>query len=173
MFLTSRKQNGTFCLAYNCKHEFDKNDKARFHSVPLKNEELFKGRLVAMRHVDFIPTKQSRISGDYFISSAYYPSSRMMLKTSVPSVFDFPQHLRKVVSERRQLKKNPAYWRGDCEWRTIFFKQCQTFTIKSRIKSFYSRTEEGNKAAAKKDKISAKKDDSLSGLLIDFKKKIE
>ena len=66
-----------------------------------------------MRRVDFIPTKQSRISGDYFISSAYYPSSRMMLKTSVPSVFDFPQHLQKIVSERRQLKKNPPHIEGE------------------------------------------------------------
>ena len=113
MFLTSRKQNGTFCLAYDCKHEFDENYKVRFHSVPLKNEEPFKKRLVAMRRVDFIPTKQSRISGDYFISSAYYPSSRMMLKTSVPPVFDFPQHLQKVVSERRQLKKNPSHIEGE------------------------------------------------------------
>ena len=44
-----------------------------------------------------LPTKPSRICDDRFISSDYYPSSRML--------FDFSQHLQKVVTEQRCLKR--------------------------------------------------------------------
>ena len=53
-----------------------------------------------------------------------------------------------------------------------FLNNVKLSPSKAELKVFIQE-QEGNKAAAKKDKISAKKDDSLSGLLIDFKKKIE
>ena len=37
----------------------------------------------------------------------------MLLKTTVPSVFDFPQHLEKVVTERRQLKRKSPHIEGE------------------------------------------------------------
>ena len=62
-----------------------------------------------MKREEFVPTKHSRICGDHFVTSDYYPSSRMLLKTSVPSVFQFPQHLQKVVIERRLLKRKAPH----------------------------------------------------------------
>ena len=53
-----------------------------------------------------------------------------------------------------------------------FLNNVKLSPSKAELKVFIQE-QEGNKAAAKKDKISAKKDDSLSGLLIDFKKEIE
>lgn len=69
-----------------------KNDKVRFHSFLLKNEELSKKWLVAMKREDFVTTKHSRICGNRFISLDYYPPSRTLLKTSV-SFVDFLQHV--------------------------------------------------------------------------------
>ena len=75
----------------------------RFHSFPLKIE-CFKKWLAVMTREQFIPKKHSRIYGDRISSSDYYPSSCMLLKTSIPSGFDFPQHLEMVVTKRRQGK---------------------------------------------------------------------
>ena len=37
----------------------------------------------------------------------------MLLKTFVRSIFDFPQHLEKVVTERRQLKRKSPHIEGE------------------------------------------------------------
>ena len=67
-----------------------------------------------MREV-FVPTKHSRIYGDHITSSDYYPSSCMLLKTSIPSGCDFPQGLEMVVTERKQLKKKSPHIEQDCK----------------------------------------------------------
>ena len=100
--MASRKQDGACCSAYGCSRKFNKNDNARLHSFPLKNEELLKKWLVAMRREAFF---QQNIPGDHFKTSDYFPFSRELLKTSVPSVFGSPSHLQKVKSERRPLKR--------------------------------------------------------------------
>ena len=61
------------------------NDQVRFHSFPLKIEECFKKWLAVMTGEEFVPTKHFRIYGDYITSSDYYPSSCLLLKTSIPS----------------------------------------------------------------------------------------
>ena len=58
-----------------------------------------------MRPEDFVPANHSRIC---LISLDYYPSSRMLSKIFQPSV-DFLQHLQKVVTEWRQLKRKTPY----------------------------------------------------------------
>ena len=84
---------GTCCSAFNCSRKFNKEENIRFHSFPIKNDELLRRWLIAMRQEDFISTKHSWIRGDHFISTDYYPFSCYLLKTSVPSIFDFPLHL--------------------------------------------------------------------------------
>ena len=95
------------CTAYNCSQRYNKNNNIRFHSFPLKNKDLLKKWKIAMRREEsWKPTVYSRICGTHFLSSDYYPGSRELLKTSVPSVFDFPEHLQKSKPiERRELKR--------------------------------------------------------------------
>ena len=64
--MASSRQNGRCCSAYGCKRKFNKNDKVRFHSFQLKNEEFLKKWLAAMKREDFVPTKHSRICDDHF-----------------------------------------------------------------------------------------------------------
>ena len=68
-----------------------------------------------MTREEFVPTKHCRIDGDHITSSDYYPSYFMLLKTSIPSGFDFPQHLEMVVTERKQLKRKSPHIEGDCK----------------------------------------------------------
>lgn len=105
--MASRKQNGICYSANGCKRKFD--------SFLLKNKDkgLLKELLAVMMLEDFVPTKHFRICGDHLISSVYYPHSCMILKTSVPSVFDFPQQLEKVVTKRRQFKKKSLHIEGE------------------------------------------------------------
>ena len=63
---------------------------------------------------EFVPTKHSRVYDDHITSSDYYPSSCMLLKTSIPSGFDSPKHLEMVVTER-QLKRKGLHIEGDCK----------------------------------------------------------
>ena len=67
-----------------------------------------------MTREEFVPTKHSRIYGDH-ITPSDYQSSCMLLKTSTPSGFNFPQHLEMVVTERRQLKRKSPHIEGDCK----------------------------------------------------------
>ena len=91
-----------------------------------------------MSREDFRPTKHSGICGDHFILLDYYPSSCMFRKTSVPSVFDFSQHLQKFVTELRQLKRKAPHIELETVKKKPSFKKIyQTFFIKSRYKRFY------------------------------------
>ena len=79
-----------------------------FHSFPKKDVSLLKKWLVAMKRDGFTQTKHSRICGKHFLPSHYYPFSRMLLPTAVPSIFDFPAHLQKQSTDRRPLKRTAA-----------------------------------------------------------------
>ena len=113
--MVSSKQNGTCCSAYGCKRKFNQNGNVRFHLIPLKIGKCFKKWLAVMTREEFVPTKHSRIYGDHITSLDCYPSSFMLLKTSIPSGFDFPQHLEMVVTERKQLKRKSPHIEGDCK----------------------------------------------------------
>ena len=78
---------------------------AKAHSFPLKDNNLLTKWLIAMRREDFKPTIHSRICGKHFKSSHYYSYSRELLKSAIPSVFNFPAHLQKPKKERRLIKR--------------------------------------------------------------------
>ena len=76
------------CTAYGCKHAFGKDKTVRAHSFPLKDKPRLQKWLVAMmRREDIQPTVYSRICGKHFLPYDYYPYSRELLKTAVPSCF--------------------------------------------------------------------------------------
>ena len=80
-----------------------------------RKKECFKKWLAVMTREEFVPTKHSRIYGDHITSPDNYPSSCMLLKTLIPSGFDLPQLLEKVVTARRQLKRKSPHVEGDCK----------------------------------------------------------
>ena len=93
------------CAAYGCSQRFHKEADIRFHSFPLTNPDLLKNWLIAMRRENFSPKKHSRLCGKHFLSTDYHLASRKLLTDSVPSVFNFPQHLQKTEKRRRVLKR--------------------------------------------------------------------
>ena len=106
---------------------------------------------------DFVPANHSRICGGHVISLDYYPSSRMLSKTFQPSV-DFLQHLQKVVTEWRQLKRKTPYILKTVNEGPSFLKNIKLSPIKSRIQGFYSEIEEINQNTKPESGAAAKKD---------------
>ena len=75
-----------------------------FHNFPLKEEEkeILKKWLVALRRPGFTPTIHSRICSLHFLPEDYFPFSKSLLSTSVPSVFpEYPTHLQKIHRRRK------------------------------------------------------------------------
>ena len=62
-----------------------------------------------MRRENFVPTQNIQgfvvIISKHLMTTHFLPFSPKLLKPPVPSVFDFPSHLQKVISERRPLKR--------------------------------------------------------------------
>lgn len=124
-----------------------------------------------MRHEVFITTNHSRICEDYFISLEYYPSSRMLSKTSPPPAFDFPQYLQKD-EERRQLKRKAPYIEGQTvNKEPSFLKGTKLSPPKAELKDFIQEQRKGIKTPKQKVKWQQRKIDSLSGLLEDLKER--
>ena len=82
-----------------------------FPRFPHDNEQLLKQWIQAMRRKGWPPFKNDRICEKHFLPGDYqYPPNlpysenlgrRYLKKDSVPSLFDFPDHLKKKISERR------------------------------------------------------------------------
>ena len=89
-------ESGTYCSAWGCNRRFSKQEGVTFHSFPLNDKERLKKWLAAMRRDDFTPTVHSRICAKHFLKSDYHPYSRYLIKTAVPSIFDFPKHLQQL-----------------------------------------------------------------------------
>lgn len=94
-----------------------------------------------MSREDFRPTKHSRICGGHFILLDYYPSSCMLRKTSVPSVFDFSQHLQKFVTEMRQLRRKAPHIEHikTVKKKPLFLKNIKVSPSKADIKDFIEK----------------------------------
>lgn len=63
---------------------------------------------MAIRRVNFIPSASTVICEKHFKLEDYEVNvhgNTVLKKTAVPSVFDFPAHLKKEVKTRRALKR--------------------------------------------------------------------
>ena len=87
------------CCAYNC---------IKFHGFPHNDKQLLKKWIIAIKRDNFTPLKGTKICSEHFLPSDYYPSSRELRNSSVPSVLDFPDHLGKQVNERVPSKRLSA-----------------------------------------------------------------
>ena len=71
-----------------------------FHMFPLKDPQLLKEWVVAVKRKNFTPTKNHRLCSNHFSQSDYDDTGfRRKLKHGiVPSIFSFPAHLQKSVT---------------------------------------------------------------------------
>ena len=70
---------GIYCVAWNCSNRSSKGSGLKFHNFPMKDSELLKRWVNAIRREDFTPTVHSRICGDHFLPADYfYPSSKYL-----------------------------------------------------------------------------------------------
>ena len=98
--------SGTYCSAWGCDRRFSKEAGIPFHKFPLKEKERLKKWLIAMRRDDFKPTIHSRICAKHFVTTDYHPFSIYLKNTAIPSVFDFPEHLKKNTPvTRREIQR--------------------------------------------------------------------
>lgn len=80
-----------------------------FCRFPLKNIELTKKWLVAIRRQKWHPKPTDFICSEHFASSSFrmYSSQRRLKEDAVPEIFDFPPHLKKKeVRNHRALERN-------------------------------------------------------------------
>lgn len=104
------------CCAWGCTHRYKKRngynsegriDDCTFFSFPLKNKELCKKWITAIRREDFTPSAYTYICSCHFLPEHYNDDGlrRRLKKDAVPSVFSFPEHLQKKATPRRKLKR--------------------------------------------------------------------
>ena len=84
---------------------FYKGCGVKAHSFPLKDNNLLTKWLIAMRREDFKIDNTLKNVGKHFKSSDYYSYSKELLKSAIPSVFNFPAHLQKPEKDRRLIKR--------------------------------------------------------------------
>lgn len=73
-----------------------------------KDPNLRKLWLLAIRRVNFTPSKTTVICEKHFTPEDYEVNvhgNEVLKKSAVPSVFDFPAHLKKESKQRRVLKR--------------------------------------------------------------------
>ena len=140
--------------------------------ISFKKRRTIKKWLAAIRCKGFLLTEYSRICGDHNTLLDYYLSSCMPLKTSVPSSFNFPQHLEKVVTERRQLERKSLPIVGEnMNEGPSSLKNFKLSPSKAELKDFMQKQRKEIKTLKQKVRRQQRKIDSLSDLLKDWKKR--
>ena len=92
------------CSAINCTNRRSKG--LKFHRFPLKNPELCKQWVVVMKRDGFTPTRYSFLCEKHFKSNDYtFGDSWHLKENAIPTVFDFPSHLKKTLPERKPPMK--------------------------------------------------------------------
>ncbi|XP_065662960.1 THAP domain-containing protein 1-like [Hydra vulgaris] len=94
--------------AYGCSSRFVKGGTKFFHKFPIKNSELCKRWIVALKRENFIPTKYTCICSDHFLESDYnyciqdknilsvdHHYKPILKLKAVPSVFVFSANTQK------------------------------------------------------------------------------
>jgi len=94
------------CAAYGCTSRCTPDSKLHFHKFPLKNPELNNSWVIAVKRENFKPTNNSYLCSKHFAENDYVHSSadlnpRLKFK-AVPSIFDFPDHLKKLPPKTRK-----------------------------------------------------------------------
>ncbi|XP_028129093.2 THAP domain-containing protein 2-like [Diabrotica virgifera virgifera] len=105
--------------------------KKKFHRIPMDPNRR-KLWLYAIRRVNFIPSKTSVICEKHFTSEDYEVNvhrNRMLKKSGVPFVFDFPAHLKKEPKQGRILTRKHKELRIKHEKIHIIFHACHMIKL--------------------------------------------
>ena len=99
------------CSAYGCTKRASKDSQVSFHRIPLKDKELCRKWVSAMRHVDFQPTSSCTLCSAHFLPKDYVDQTakkQKLKETAVPSLFYCPKHLNKLKFKRKSPLKRKA-----------------------------------------------------------------
>ena len=111
------------CAAYGCSNRYSKDGSKSFHKFPLKNQELFKKWVVALKRESFTPTEHTVICSDHFLPSDYYfcqddkdfskiNHKPILKQDAVPSLFSFNtvKHKRKAPLKRTSPSSTMSFY---------------------------------------------------------------
>lgn len=79
-----------------------------FFRFPLSRPDVLSLWIRAVRLENFKPTANTVICSDHFTDDIYLESSlnkKLLKKEAVPSIFQFPKHLKAEPSRRRKLNR--------------------------------------------------------------------
>ena len=109
------------CAAYRCSSRYVKGGSKSFHKFPIKNSELCKRWIVALKRENFIPTKYTCVCSDHFLEAGYnycIPDKNILsvdhhykpiLKlNAVPSVFVFSANTQKPKRKLLTIRTLPT-----------------------------------------------------------------
>ncbi|XP_045470797.1 THAP domain-containing protein 1-like [Harmonia axyridis] len=96
------------CSAYNCTERFKKGSGISFFSFP-SDSKLRSQWVLALKRNNFQPSKFSTLCSKHFIDSDIVRDfGKIKLREgTIPSIFDFPEHLKKKTSLPRSHRKRP------------------------------------------------------------------
>ncbi|XP_029344022.1 THAP domain-containing protein 1-like isoform X1 [Acyrthosiphon pisum] len=98
-----------FCSGFDCTSSSDVRKDLSFHKFPLKEKERLQQWVHAVRRKDFKPTSSSTLCSLHFKETDFYSAvvsgKKMLKKSAVPTVFNFPIHLTTKIKERRILQR--------------------------------------------------------------------
>ncbi|GFN82018.1 THAP domain containing 6 [Plakobranchus ocellatus] len=88
----SKYPSGEFCAAWGFSNRQTKGDGRKYHRFP-RDPTRRKQWAAALKREGFVATEYSRICSDHFTKVSYNGSGRLNC-SAVPTVFNFPDHLR-------------------------------------------------------------------------------
>ncbi|XP_044751443.1 THAP domain-containing protein 6-like isoform X2 [Coccinella septempunctata] len=97
------------CSAYNCTQRYRKGNGISFFSFP-SDSKLRSLWVLAMKRENFEPTNSTVLCSNHFLESDVVRQfGQIKLREgSIPSIFDFPDHLKKRTPKPRKIRKRLA-----------------------------------------------------------------
>ncbi|GFN81902.1 THAP domain containing 6 [Plakobranchus ocellatus] len=108
----SKYPSGGFCAAWGCSNRQTKGDGKKYHRFP-RDPTRRKQWAAALKREGFVATEYSRICSDHFTKESYNGSGRLNC-SAVPTVFNFPDHLRVQATKSPSVQGMCGIGCNDC-----------------------------------------------------------
>lgn len=157
------------CCAYNCTNRFKKKSGRVFHRFPFHNYELLTKWILAIRRTGFFPTVHTYICSDHFSPECYREGNKLK-KNSVPTLFKFPDHIKKKL---RALKPKPQHPVKNLPLQNMIINQPGVCIVKSNsVKPAHVARRSPKKFKRRSEAIREKKDSKVKQVLTAHKLQI-